>query len=244
MTSDLSQSKPMDILVKEIMLDNPNLPGGEAGAREYVANKYQLDIDNPDEWSTSSTTAMAIDANKAIKGFNELKSNITMPEQVSYEVNQENEAKAQEQILTQRIEGWSTVMQKYSEFDGIKSELSYKDNDVDLKFDFNFAPDDDFKTSVRESAEDYAKQGYDISEENVAIALEERDSAFLYENREKIFEQVAKAAISKYKEDYLNLLHNNQLPNTQNNQQSGGTNKNQTFANDVLDFIGTKPGKL
>ena len=223
-TADLRGMDDMDILVKQTMLDNPDLENGEAGAREYLDSVYGIDRNDEDfQMTIAMKNRIKIDANKARKDLATLKSEIELPKVMT----EEERAQAMQEAVENKKKEVAPYREKFEQFDTFKTKIG----DNEFKFDVP----NDFKEGLADMFDNFFIQGNQpINEENLQAIQELRDAFFLKENFAKIYEVITKEAITKEKAKMDEMLHNEAPENR-------GTATDQPKAeNDYVGDIGTK----
>lgn len=135
-TQDNKGMDDLDVLVKQQMLENPDLIGGEQGAKDYILDKYGIDPTTPKtEWSTVLQNKIKIEARGVRKAWDELKSTVKLPEiKTPEQIQADRVAKAEE-----RSKLLTPFREDFSKLDEISEEIEqgevfkYKLSDEDRK---------------------------------------------------------------------------------------------------------------
>lgn len=197
--SDLKDMGDMDVLAKELLLDNPNLEGGLAGAKAVLDEKYGIDRDDEDyEMSMTTKNRIMIDANKARKDLGVLKESIELPTVMTAEEKEQAIAEAKEA----KAQSLLPYADKFKQFDKWSADLG-----DGKKFEFDVP--DSFKEGLDEMFKGFFLEAdMDINEENLESVIQLRNAMFLTENFPKIYEVIRNEANTTNQESTDALLNN------------------------------------
>lgn len=203
-TRDLKEMEDMDVLVKQVMLDTPDIDGGEAGAREHLESKYGIDRSDEDfEMTRAMKNAVKIDAAKARKDLDVLKSEIEMPEVMTPEDREKAVAEAKQE----KEQELSPYMEKFKKFD----KWTYGEGEDAFTFDVP----DEFKEGLEDMFKGFFIEGdQPVNEQTLEAVAELRDASLLKEYFPKIKEIIVNEAMAKEKADRDKLLNNQSPENT------------------------------
>lgn len=132
-TKDSNQVADIDVLIKNQMLETPDLIGGEQGAKEYILDKYGIDSELPkEEWSITLQNKIKIEAKQIRKTWDELKKTVQLPQVVSPEQREAEKVRFAEE----RKAKLTPLKETFSKFDKFTEQI-----DEGKVFDFN-VPDE------------------------------------------------------------------------------------------------------
>lgn len=200
-TKDLAKMDALDVLVNQVMLDNPDV--SKEDARAHVYNEYGVDADTPEgEWSAAVKTKIKIKANEARKELNALKASVTLPEILTHE---QVEQKRIEQIeaLKKQIK---PLQEKFAQFDKFTEKVGENE--------FEFAVPEDYKSQLSAMFEGFFVQGgNEINEDNLGVITELKEALMLKRNFANIYRAIETDVAARLKKEYDERLGNTQPPN-------------------------------
>lgn len=150
-TSDLDKLSDLDVLTKYELLNN-DVEGGDAGAKELVAQQYSLDLESdPKDWSTLSRNQLKKAANLVRREMKDLKESYKLPEKVDLASKRQSDQQAVAQRKDLIEKGWTEVIPKA--LNEIK-EIEINDTDKDGKVEplMKYTIDEDLKKELGEEA--------------------------------------------------------------------------------------------
>lgn len=150
-TSDLDKLSDLEVLAQYEMLNN-DVEGGEAGAKELVAQQYSLDLESdPKEWSTLSRNQLKKAANTVRREIKEMKESYKLPERIDVAGKRQTEQEAQAKRTELITKGWTEVIPKA--LNEIK-EIEINDTDKDGKVEplMKYVIDEETKKELGEEA--------------------------------------------------------------------------------------------
>jgi len=165
-TSDLDKLSDLDVLAQYEMLNN-EVEGGEAGAKELVAQQYSLDLDSdPKEWSTLSRNQLKKAANTVRKEIKDMKGSYQLPEKIDVSGKRQSEQEAVAKRTEAIKKGWEEVIPKALE--QIKEiEINDLDKDGNPEAMMKYVIDDEMKKELGEEAKSILiATGQDINAES------------------------------------------------------------------------------
>jgi hypothetical protein len=210
-TSDSKKMSDLDVLIKSQMLDTPDLIGGEAGARDYIIDKYGIDHDTPqEEWSVTTRNKIKIEANQKRKEWEELKSKVQLPKVMTAE-EKEAQAKA---LKDEKLNKVKPLKESFAKFDKFTEKVD--DNTI---FEFNVP--DEYKQEAATMVESFfVDAGLDVTEENVAT-INKLVRAMLLENHFKqIYKTIEGDVETRMRAERDKLLNNTTPGNTRTATES------------------------
>ena len=200
-TKDLAKMDALDVLVNQVMLDNPDV--SKEDARAHVYNEYGVDADTPEgEWSAAVKTKIKIKANEARKELNALKASVTLPEILTHE---QVEQKRIEQVeaLKKQIK---PLQEKFAQFDKFTEKVGENE--------FEFAVPEDYKSQLSAMFEGFFVQGgNEINEDNLGVITELKEALMLKRNFANIYRAIETDVAARLKKEYDERLGNTQPPN-------------------------------
>ena len=211
---DLSQAKDFDVIAWSMMLDNPDLDGGEVGAREFVADKYGIEDPNDlSELSSLTKNQLKVNARQDRARITQMKADIVLPEKKDYSsllAEKKQTAEAQEAELRT---SWSTITEKMvSEFPDIV--INETDKDGKITEVFKYAVGKDLSNEmVAPLVDSLVKSGIPIDEKAVRILGNAIQKEYVHTNFDKIVKLAIKNATATLEEKVLEEEHNPSPPN-------------------------------
>lgn len=220
-TSDLSKVDDVDVLVMYEMLSNPGLRGGEAGAKEMIADQYGVDFEDRNSWTSLQENKLHRAANSARSEFNRMKSEIELPKNVNLQAQRE-EQKAKDEARKVELKGkWdATVDNMFANMD----KVSVYDTDSDGKEVelLHYVMDDKSKQALKQEISDYViNSGNDVTKETVEQAGQLVYTRFVMDNLSKIIKAYANDAIAKLQKKTDEEIHNAEKPKADVKESSG-----------------------
>ena len=213
-STDLSQANDFDILTWMTMLDNPNLDGGEAGARELVADLYG--VDDPSDLTgldTLTKNKLRINASKEKGRLNDMKSGIELPEKKDYSSVIEQRKAEQAEKLDKAKQGWKTVSDAVTkEFPDLVIKDVDKDGNETEAFRYSVGKDLT-EEMIAPLVESFAQTGVPINEQSAQALGQAIQKEFIFNNVDKIIRQAVKDAVATKEEEVLDDQHNPGRPN-------------------------------
>lgn len=211
-TSDNKRMADLDVLIKNQMLETPDLIGGENGAKEYILDKYGIDAETPkEEWSTTIQNKIKIEANATRKQWDELKSKVELPKVMTPEDKEKQSIALKEAKLNQV----KPLRETFSKFD--KFTETIEDGKV---FDFNVT--DEYKQQLPEIFDTFfVDAGLEVNEDNLK-AMEKIKRALLLESHFKqIYKTIEGDVETRMKAKQDELLNNTNPSNTKTAAELG-----------------------
>lgn len=150
-TADLDKLSDLDVLTQYEML-NTDVEGGEAGAKELVAQQFALDLEtDPSEWSTLARNQLKKAANVVRKELKEMKDSYKVPEKVDLAAKRQADQEALAKHTESITKAWEEVLPKA--LNEIK-EIEINDLDKDGKAEplMKYVIDDETKKALGEEA--------------------------------------------------------------------------------------------
>ena len=196
---DLKEMPDMDVLAKKLLIDNPDLEGGLAGAKEVIDDKYGIDRSDEDyEMSSVTKNRIKIDANNDRKSLQGLKDSIELPTVMT----DEEKAQALADAKEAKSKVLSPVADKFKQFDKWSVDLG-----DDKKFEFDVP--DEFKSGLGDMIERFFLDGdMEVNEENLNTVVELRNAMFLTQYFPKIYEVIQNEAKTVNQESTDAMLNN------------------------------------
>jgi len=204
-TRDNKTMDDVDVLIKNQMLETPDLIGGENGAREYILDKYGIDPDTPNtEWTTTVRNKIKIEANAARKVWEELKKTVQVPNIATPEQKEAERVRAKEELRTKIV----PLKETFSKFDKFTEEI--EDGKI---FDFNVP--DEYKEDLGQMFETYiVDAGVEPTAENLANIEELKKALLLSKYFKQIYKTIEGDVETRMKAERDKLLGNENPSNT------------------------------
>jgi hypothetical protein len=205
-TSDNKKMDDLDVLVKNQMLETPNLIGGENGAKEYILEKYGIDPNTPkEEWSMATRNKILIEANAARRTWDELKGQVKLPEIATPEQKEASLAKQREE----KIKALTPLKETFSKFDKYSIEI-----EPGKVLDFNVP--DEYKQSLPDMFETYfVDAGLEADKDSLAQIEVLKEALLLHSNIKQIYKLIEGDVETRMKAERDALLGNVNPSNTQ-----------------------------
>jgi len=170
----------IEVLVKNKLLETPDLIGGEAGARELVYSELGIDGDTLEtEWTNLTKNKIKTQAKDIRKSWDELKSKVELPKvQTAEEI-----ALSRTNALQAKLESAKPLIEQYSKFDHFTEEIE------DGKT-FDFIVPDEYKQSLPEMIKAAIEAGIEPTAENMAVLHEQKEALLLRRNFKQIYKSI------------------------------------------------------
>lgn len=233
-TSDLSKQDDLDVLVMYEMLNNPGLKGGEAGAREIVADQYGVDMEDRDSWTTLVQNKLKKAANLARSEIKGMKDGIELPKVVDLKSQREADIAAQNAHKEELKTKWSaTVDNMFNHMDKVPIyEKDADGKDVEL---LNYVMDDKSKSALKQEVYEYVvNSGKDLTEDNINEAGQLVYSRFVLNNVAKIVKSYANDLLAKQEKKVDTEIHNAEKVTTDTKPASDLEKEKAEFINFAL----------
>lgn len=210
-STDMSQLSDIDALVLGELVRNPNVVGGEAGARELVYDQLGIDPeDSPSEWTTLQKNKIASAAVSIRTSLNKLK-DVEIPAKVDFEAQsaaKKEELEAKREEITKK---WETETNKilgdFKEFK-IQDKVDGKETDV-----FTFAVPDEFKSGAKADVLEFmVENGLEPTQENIERASQYVQERFVRENFQNMLLSYGKDVEAKVAEKKDREVNNPEPP--------------------------------
>ncbi len=220
-TADSKKMSDLDVLIKNQMLETPDLIGGENGARDYILDKYGIDPETPkEEWSVTLQNKIRIEANQKRKEWDELKSKVQLPKVMTAE----EKALEADRLKAEKLKQVQPIKDSFTKFDKFTEKI-----DEDVIFDFNVP--DEFKQTATEMVDAFfINAGVEVNEENVKIVNDLATAMLLKNHFKQIYKTIEGNVETKMKAERDKLLNNTTPGNTRTATEE--ENENQKFSKD------------
>jgi hypothetical protein len=205
-TSDNKRMDDLDVLIKNQMLETPDLIGGEQGAREYILDKYGVDPATPkEEWSITLQNKIKIEANAARKAWDELKSKVVVPKVQTPEEKEADLVRIKEEKKIQL----TPIKEIFSKFDKFTEEI--EPGKV-----LDFIVPDEYKQTLPDMFEAYfVEAGIEPTKENLVIMEDLKKGIMLGKYIKQIYKVIEGDVETRMKAERDILLNNTKPSNTQ-----------------------------
>lgn len=185
-----------DALKNELLVNTPNLEGGEAGADEMLRMKYGIEEDLPmEDWTRAQRNMVTQDSLKAKDSLKGLYNDIKIPEKVDYK-----------SLQAQNKESWNQPLN--DTINGIE--------ELKLTEDFSFKLTPEMKQGMHEEfLNEIASSNKRLSEDTLSEIAGELRSRMLERHLDKVISAVDARAEERVKAEYRKKVHNEQPLNTE-----------------------------
>jgi len=218
LSHDKQKLADFDLLVYDHLMLHPETIDGAEGARELVAKKYDVDVEeSPEKWDRVSRNLIMADARTAERRIAQLKSEIKLPQAATPEVIEAQRAEA-----TQKMKAaWAPYVNEISTFD--KLVVPGDDGATLLEMEVPKA----FRDTLPEYVNGVIEQtGLEPKPENLKEIIDYRNRMFVYEYLPKILEVYGNNIRSELEKAKHELLNNTTPPNTATAPPPLGSEKN------------------
>lgn len=204
-TRDSRTMEDIDVLVKDALLNTPNLKGGEMGVRETILSEFNIDPSTPqEEWSVSVQNRIMMRANQARKEWDELKRTVQLPKVMTPEEREAERVK----LMTARKAQVDPIKDTFSKFEKFTEEI-----EEGKTFEFNVP--DEYKKELPTMIEDsFLKAGVEPTPENIRSLEEIRDALLLKRHFKQIYKTIEGDVQTRERAKQDALLNNTTPPNT------------------------------
>jgi len=243
-SKDLNQASDIDVLALGKLVANPNIIGGQQGAKEMVYRQLGVDSElSEGEWDNITKNLVLEAANNTRKELNKIK-DIEVPEKVDYVSQKEASRQESEQKAESLKEDWTKVTNKLVE--GF-NEMSFT-REVDGKEEtyFSYAVSPEFKEAATEMVTGYlVDNGLTPNEENVKQARAYVEDLFWRKQGTEIMQAYGKDVEARLTEQ-KSVEQDNPAPQ---NQQEAPTPELDAKQQELIDYakgglgLSRKPGE-
>ena len=204
-SSDTSKLADFDLLAQEALMQNPKIIGGLEGARELVAKRYDVDLEeSPEKWERVARNMM-MDARIAAEDrIAKVKSDIPLPKSYTPE-----EAAAIRAEQVQKVKSsWAPYVNEMSGFD--KLTVPGEAGATILEMEVPKA----FRDSLPDMINSVIDQtGIEPTPENIKNIIDHRNKDFVYAYLPKILEVHGNNIRSQIEKEYAEKFGNTLPPN-------------------------------
>lgn len=203
---DKQRLPDLDLLAYDMLYTNPQTIGGLEGAREAIAEKYHIDLEEAeDSWSRVARNMMMMDAKGAEQRIAHLKSEIQLPEMKSPADAERAQIEAVQKIKSQ----WTPYVNDIANFD--KLTVPADDGTTMLEMEVPKA----FRDTLPDYINGVIEQtGLEPTPENLKEIIDYRNRTFVYDHLPKILEVYGNNIRSEIEKKYAEILGNKTPPNT------------------------------
>jgi len=227
-THDVNKLSDLDILILGKQVGNPNLIGGDEGARQLIYNQFGIDAEemgnDPEKWSALVKNRLSDAAAPVRKSLNEIK-NVEIPQVQDFETQRQTTIQAAQELKTKLKDGWTKVVDRIVKDFGDYEYLEGKKYKVDDDFkkmatdvllehlienDLDLNEDNIKKAHVYLRSEFWQQRGLDILKSHAKdIEAQFTEKKMKEEDNPKPRNQaeMPKAEIDKQKEELGNYIH-------------------------------------
>lgn len=242
--TDLSEMSDVEVLILGKQVANPNIIGGDAGAREMIYQQLNVDPEeNPADWSQYTKNLVAENALAMRKELTKIK-DVEVPEAVDFEAQRatrlEQAAQTKEQLKT----SWTPVATEM--VDGFNNlNLSRETEEGKSEVYFSYDIDPEFKAAATDLVVGYlVDTGKEPSKENIQEAGQYVQDLFVRKNMNNIVQAYGKDVEAKLIEKYNIEQDNPKPPNAQEAPEGDVSKENAELWGYVKEDLGKerKPG--
>ena len=200
-TTDLAKLDDVKVLVKSILLEQPDL--AESAVEEYLQEEYGIDKDTPrEEWSNALKTKIKIKAAEKRKELAVLKSQIKTPEVLT----PEQRAAKVEEAKEATKKAIAPYADKFAQYDKFTRTIGDKQ--------FEFVVPDDYKESLKPMFETFFLAGNEVNEANLTAIQDVRDGQLLLKNFDHVYRAIESDVEARVRREMDKQLGNETPPNT------------------------------
>jgi hypothetical protein len=207
MSADVSKLSSLEVLALQVKLNNPGAVDGpgQATAKDFVYDKFDLDPDDIDGMSPMQKSKMDIAANEARKEFSKLSSDIEVPDVAGLT------AKRQEEI-TKATEAWTPVVKDelVKGLDSITFTAKGQDGKTEEVFKFNIS--DDYKAAILDATDktiaDLASKGIEVNDQTKKAIVKAWKDQYVLMNLPKIMQSYTNDKVAKMTQETFDKYHN------------------------------------
>jgi hypothetical protein len=205
-TSDVKAMSDIDVLIKNKLLENPGLIGGEQGAKDLILDEYGIDPATPkEEWSITQQNKVLVAARNARKSWDELKSKVVVPK-IQTPEERENQVIA---LKEERKIQLKPLKDTFSKFDKFTEEI-----EPGKVFELNVP--DEYKQSLPDMFETYfVEAGLEANEESLKDIENLKEALLLRQNFKQIYKVIEGDVETRLRAEQDKLLGNIPPANTQ-----------------------------
>ncbi len=209
--SDLDKLDGFDLLVKNTIMKG----GGKytpQDVMEVLAEEKGLDLSDYRNWNAKEKLKFEREADAVRGELREMFSTIELPKKVDLENIRKDRADKSAKQYQDNLAKFSEAFKELGASEGIGSNIKFKDNDLDLNYDFKYEFDSSYKDNIQKLVENYASNGQELSNDLVQQTKTVAEGIFLAENFDKILKTAVEDAYSKFKQSQDKELHNPEIP--------------------------------
>lgn len=196
-SQDVNKMSDLDVLILGKQVGNPNLRGGDEGARKLIYDSIGVNAEymeehgnDPSGWDDLIMNRLSDMAAPVRKSINELKK-VEIPQVEDFEAQKQATIKAAEELQAKRTEGWTKVVDRLI---GDFKEYKYLD-------DKSYVVDDDFKKMAKDVLlEHVINSDIELDEENIQNAKVYLESEFWQQRGMDILKASVKDVESSFTE--------------------------------------------
>ena len=204
-SSDTSKLADFDLLAQEALMQNPKIIGGLEGARELVAKRYDVDLEeSPEKWERVARNMMMDARIAAEQRIAQVKSDVPLPKSYTPE-----EAAAIRAEQVQKVKSsWAPYVNEMSGFD--KLTVPGEAGATILEMEVPKAFRDSLPDMINSVIE---KTGIEPTPENIKNIIDHRNRDFVYAYLPKILEVHGNNIRSQIEKEYAEKFGNTLPPN-------------------------------
>lgn len=244
-SADIDKMGDVDVLVLDKVIRNPNIHGGEQGAREMILHKLGIDtedVDNPSGWSDLQKNIVSDAAHQVRNALRKIR-DIEIPEVKDFDAEREQARQEQQENEKQLKSGWQEKAAGI--VDGFDKFSLFRDNDKGEKEKyFSFDVGDKFKKDIIPQVVDFfSKNSLEPSKENIEYAKDFMHDVFWKNYGDEIVQAYGKDVETRVKEE-INRKRDNPAPPNRKEPDSSDKEKEERELAEFARGDKFKPGTL
>jgi len=192
-SSDINTMSDLDILVLGKQISNPNIIGGDEGAKALIYDQFGIDGEMVEsgEFTDVAKNRLSDAAVSVRRELNKLK-NVDIPSSGDFETERQTRIEARESALRELEGKWDKVADKMLE--GFNDYHLYEDKDGKKESYYSYAVDADFKAMAKEVLmRDLTEKGVELTEENIRKARGFLEAEFWHQRGNSIVSSYGKS---------------------------------------------------
>jgi len=238
-SADLDAMNDIEVLALGKQVANPNILGGEAGAREMIYQQLGVDPEqDPAEWTQLTKNMIAEAARGTRKELSKIKS-IEVPEKIDFEAQRTEREQQAAQAREQLTNSWSPIAEEM--VNGFSTlDLSREGADKKQEVYFSYEVDNEFKKAATDLVIGYlVDSGLEPSKENVRKAKLYVQDLFWRQHGNAIVQAYGRDVEAKLIEKH-NIEVDNPKPPSEQEAPAGDLDKQ---TQELVDYVKEDLGK-
>jgi hypothetical protein len=225
----MADNKLMDdisVLIKNKLLNNPDLIGGEQGAKDIVLDEFGIDPETPKaEWSVIQQNKIKVAAREARKQWDLLKENVKIPKRLTAEEREAERTAERDKVLNERKTKLDPLKADFSKFDKFIEKI---DDDTT----FEFIVPKEYQEELPGMFETFMVDSeMEVNQDNLDSLKEIKEALLLRKHFKQIYKTIEADVQTKEKAKRDELLGNHEPANTHKALEQGESDS-QKFSNE------------